>query len=195
MKTDVIRVTNDENKTELAIEEAEKVAAYKKLSHKSALHLRLLAEEAMNMMRSIASDAEGFFWIEDNDGVFELHLKVTTSVDEKQRKLLLSASKSGKNEAARGIMGKIRSFFEPVDGMPAFFDVSMFDSPNWEYSDMMWSMRRYQEQVKTYMQENRAGAAEAWDELEKSVVSNLADDVKVGILGRDVEMIIYKKLA
>jgi hypothetical protein len=47
--------------------------------------------------------------------------------------------------------------------------------------------------VKHNLDENMAGAAEAWDELEKSVVSNLADDVKVSINGRNVEMVILKQ--
>ena len=39
-----------------------------------------------------------------------------------------------------------------------------------------------------------AAAKEAWDELEKSVVAKVADDVKVAIRGRTVEMTIVKKL-
>ena len=38
------------------------------------------------------------------------------------------------------------------------------------------------------------GAKEAWDELEKSVVSKIADDVKVSIEGRRVEMVIIKRV-
>ena len=38
-------------------------------------------------------------------------------------------------------------------------------------------------------------AAEAWDELEKSVVSHVADDVKISIEGWQTEMVIVKKLA
>ena len=39
-----------------------------------------------------------------------------------------------------------------------------------------------------------AAAKEAWDELEKSVVAKVADDVNVAIRGRTVEMTIVKKL-
>ena len=42
-------------------EQAEKVAAYKGLSPKGALHLRLLTEEMMGMMRSITGEKEGKF--------------------------------------------------------------------------------------------------------------------------------------
>ena len=49
-------------------------------------------------------------------------------------------------------------------------------------------MNRYVAAVK----EGRT-PAEDWDELEKSVVANLADDVRIGIAGQDVEMVISKK--
>ena len=34
---------------------------------------------------------------------------------------------------------------------------------------------------------------EAWDELEQSVVANIADEIKIGIADDSAEMIIYKK--
>ncbi len=192
MKTDVITVTNSGVGMESALELAEKVATYKGLSRKNALHLRLLTEEAMGMMRSIAGAAEGKFWIEDDQNVFQLHLQVETEMDEEQRKQLLSASSSGKNEATRGFMGKIRSFFEPVENVPVFFDISpMLDAP---YADLTWSMRVYEQQLQMHLAQKREGAEEAWDELEKSVISHIADDVKVSIMGRDAEMVIFKKM-
>ena len=44
------------------------------------------------------------------------------------------------------------------------------------------------------MEQNDYTAREAWDDLEKSVVKNVADDVKVAIRSGTVEMIIIKKL-
>ena len=48
---------------EAALNQAEKVAAYKSLSPKNTLHLRLLTEEMMGMMRSITGETQGKFWI------------------------------------------------------------------------------------------------------------------------------------
>ncbi|MBO4367754.1 MAG: hypothetical protein J5859_03490, partial [Clostridia bacterium] len=152
-----------------------------------------LAEEMLGMMRSIAGEVEGKFWIEDEDSVFQLHLKVNTGLNEKKREKLISASTSGKNEASKGLMGKLRSFFEPSDDIPLFLDSVTMDSPD-GISDTVWSMYSYRELLDRYVEEQRAGAVEAWDELEKSVVSHVADDVKVSIRGRDVEMVIYKKM-
>ena len=194
MKTDVITVSSRGAQVDAALRQAEKTAAYKGLSPKAALHLRLLTEEMMGMMRSIAGDVEGKFWIEDKDGLYELHLKARVSMDEEKREKLLSAATSGKNEAAKGIMGKIRAFFEPAEDNPLFVTSMMLDGPE-GLNDTTWSMYEYRERLEQYIKEQRSGAAEAWDELEKSVVSHVADDVKVSIRGRDVEMTIFKKMA
>jgi hypothetical protein len=55
-------------------------------------------------------------------------------------------------------------------------------------------MRAYEQTVQNQLDAQEAGAKEAWDELERSVVNHLADDVKVYIQGRDVEMVIIKKM-
>lgn len=195
MKTDVIVVSSKGNQMEAALAQTEKAAAYRELSPKSALHLRLLAEEMMSMMRSIAGDVEGRFWIEAEGDEFQLHLQVTTDIDARKREQLISASSSGKNEATRGLMGKLRTFFEPTDDFPMFLDAPIIGGPEEMYSDLAWSMRAYQDLVQQYLDQKRQGAAEAWDELEKSVVSHVADDVKVSIRGREVEMVIFKKMA
>ena len=98
MKTDVILVSNDGNQMEAALNQTGKVAAYKKLSSRNELQLRLLAEEMMGMMRSITGKADGRFWIEDRDDVYQLHLQVETRLNAEKRGQLLSASSSGKND-------------------------------------------------------------------------------------------------
>ena len=153
MKTDILMISSDGSNMEAALEQVDKVAAYKGLSPRNTMHLRLLAEETMAMVRAIAGNVNGEFWMEDEDQMFTLHLRVSSLMDEKKREQLISASTSGKNEATRGFMGKLRSFLQ-----------------------------------------NQPNAKEAWDELEKSVVGHLADDVKVSILGRTVEMTIAKRL-
>ena len=196
MKTDVIKVSSSGKEMETALAQVDKVVAYKALSPKGALHLRLLAEEMMGMMRSITGEPEGEFWIEDEDGVYGLHLRVKTSVDERKREKLLSASTSGVNEAERTLMGKLRAFFEPTDDLPPlYYPPHVMGEENAVYSDATWSMVAYREQLNLYLREQRAGSREAWDELEKSVVAHVADDVKVAIRGRTVEMTILKKIA
>ena len=63
------------------------------------------------------------------------------------------------------------------------------------YGNYEWSMEDYREQLRQYREQNAEGSQEAWDELEKSVVSRVANNVKVSILGRTVEMTIVKEMA
>ncbi|MBR5343261.1 MAG: hypothetical protein IK149_05135 [Oscillospiraceae bacterium] len=190
MKSDVIKVSSKDDRTDLVLDQADRMAFTQKLSHKGALHLRLLAEEMMCLMRAITGDVDGQFWIENKGQEYELHLHCNTFMDEYKRRQLLSASTSGKNEATRGFMGKLRAFFEPAEGLPILYDTSSDGS----YGDMVWSMRSYQERLHQYIGQNKTDAEEAWDELEKSVVSHLAKDVKVSIRGSEVEMTVYRNL-
>ena len=194
MKTDVITISNDGKNMEAVLDQVEKACTYKGLSPKNALSLRLLTEEMMALMRAVTGDVSGEFWMEDRDQVYELHLLVRTLIDDEMRKQLLSASSSGKNEASRGFMGKIRAFFQPAAGVPMFPAGYAGGSPQM-YGSMSWSMGDYRNQLRQYDELNRKKDQEAWDELEKSVVAKVADDVKVSILGKTVEMTILKKLA
>ncbi len=201
MKTDMITVSGRGPGMEAALKQADKVAAYKEMTGKNALHLRLLTEEMMGMMRSITGAPEGTFWIEDEDGVYQLHLRVRTLLNSEKREQLLSASSTGRNESARGLMGRLRDFFdwgsdEDLSAisspllLPDMFDHSSSPALDWE-----WSMTRYRSALSERMERNDPDALEAWDELEKSVVKHVADDVKVFIRGGVVEMIILKKMA
>lgn len=201
MKTDVITVSSRGSRIGTALAQADKVAAYKGLTGKDALHLRLLTEEMMGLMRSITGDVTGKFWIEDENEEYQLHLQVEKWLTSETREKLLAASTTGKNSAAKGLMGRLRNFFEvgadedvvaytnPLV-LPGMYETAAAPKMDWE-----WSMVQYEEALASTRQENRETVQEARDELEKSVVAHVADDVKVSIKGRVVEMIIYKKMA
>ena len=199
MKTDVIAVSSRGARMEAALQQADKVAAYKGLSARNALHLRLLAEEAMGLMRSITGETEGLFWIEDRDDDYELHLQVQTTLNEEERTRLLSVSSTGKNESARGLMGRLRTLFDWESDEDAAACSGLFLPDALECSSPMldweWSLRKYESALYSRVSQNAPGAKEEWDELEKSVVKNVADDVRVAIRGGFVEMTILKKLS
>ena len=185
---------------EAALGQVDKVIAYKELSGKNALHLRLLAEEMMGLMRSVTGAGEGLFWIEEEDQEYRLHLQVRARLSEEKRERLLDVSSSGKNESAKGLMGRLRDFFDWGSDedlatftspllMPEAFEHTSSPVLDWE-----WSMRRYESALCAQMA-NDPAARDAWDELEKSVVKHVADDVKVFIRNGVVELVILKKLA
>jgi len=197
MKSDIITVTGNGRKFEAALAQADAVATYKRLSPKSSLQLHLLAEEMMCMMRSIAGASEGEFWIEEKGDNYSLHLLVFKRLTEEKREQLLSASSSGKNEAARGFLGKLRSFFDV-----GAEDVALSHSPlltgsyDGDFSTMQsweWSMMEYRNRLSN-LQSQDPQAQEAWDELEKSVIANVADEIKVSIKGDTAELIVFKHM-
>ena len=201
MKTDVITVSSKGAQMEAALIQVDKVAAYKEMNPKNALHLRLLTEEMMGLIRSITGDVTGQFWIEDENGVYELHLKTEKWLTSEKREQLLAASTTGRNESAKGLMGRLRNFFEigadedvlamtnPLI-LPGMYEHTSAPTMDWE-----WSMVQYEEALASYRPEKEETVREARDELEKSVVSHVADDIKVGIKGRTVEMTIIKRMA
>ena len=193
MKSDIIIVSSKGRGMDAALAQAEKTAEQMGLSPREALHMRLLVEEMMNMIRSIVGELEGRFWIETEDRAYRLYLQMTSLLDNAQRKQLISASTSGKNEAHRGIMGKIRAFFEPmpIEDTPAYLAGTIVRGG--ANDDLSWSMDAYRERLSN-RKDASDEAREEWDELEKSVVSKIADNVTVSIRNYDVELMIYKKL-
>lgn len=193
MRSDTIHVSTKGKGYKEALAQAEAVAAYKSLSRKEAIQLRLLTEEMMGMMQAITDEREADFWIEDNNKAFELHLLTVTNVNSEMRKQLLATSTTGKNIAARGFMGKVRELFEMALEPASAYNSGYFQE-GWMYSEPdgfapdMWAFSRYIDTVEV-----DDVPKEEWDELEKSIVKNIADDIKIGIYENTVEMIITKK--
>ena len=195
MKSDEIIVESSGKGLEEALTQAEAVAAFKGLSKKDGLHLRLLTEEMMGMLRTVTGETGARFWIDDSKGVFRLHLRTETVMDPEKREDLLSVSTSGRNAAAKGIMGKIRDIFERAnencymdgvyDDWRLSSDIDYCGTPLIDYM-AGWSLNQY----RINLPRNRR---EEWDELEKSIVANLADEVEIYIEGNSVELVIYKK--
>lgn len=194
MRSDVIHVTNKGSGILDARAQAEKVGVFLELTKKETLHLSLLTEEMMGMMLALTGQVEADFWIESEDKKVSLHLKTQTLMNSEMRQKLLAASSTGKNVAVKGIMGKIKDIFqrliEPVDdnALPTFaLAQGMISDPGpiASFGTAYWSLNQYKETVKTEVKKE-------WDELEKSIVSKLADEVQIGIKNGQVEMIIIK---
>ena len=207
MKSDIVRISSAGEGMQEALLAATASADYRGLGKKDAIHLRLLAEEMLGMMRQVTHEAQADFWVQSEGGEFELHLVAHPTITGKVRKELLKISTSGKNEAAKGFMGKIRDLFDraltaavPEEGagsiaqgfiMPAGMFVG--DPMTYDAAAGMitWSMNHYISAIKDES-EHDSEVKEEWDELEKSIVANIADEVKIAIAGDTVEMTVYK---
>lgn len=197
MKSAVITVTSNGEGIIEALSMTERFGREHNLDKKPVLHLRLLAEELFGMLRSIAGKVEASYWLSADEKKFELHMQSDVEMNLEIRDKLLAASSSGMNEAAKGFMGKIRNMIgemllsaQDSSAYPMYNATYMYpmDDP---FGDYIWSMSYYVEELQRKM-ETAKEASEAWDELEKSIVASIADDIKVKIKGKNVEIILYK---
>ena len=202
MNTAEIRITSLGDGMEEALAATERLGLDSGLGHKENLRLRLLAEELIGMMRGIAGSVEANYQAGQENREFTLCLRADVNMSMELRRQLLAASSSGKNAAAKGLMGRIRDMvaafilLEKGDSsLPSGLSLGLMSmgSPSAYRSGggYAWTLKRYMSGVQS-SQEQGAEAAEAWDELEKSIVAKLADDVSVKIAGSNVEISITK---
>ena len=177
MKSDMIRIDNQSNGFERAIEETNRVASYQGLNPKETLRLQVIAEEMLSLARSVTGEMEASFWIECEGKAFNLHLTTRTVMDKDKRYQLLSSATSRKNEAAKGLLGKLRNAFE--EAMAAEVDYSDSSVPDELIPDTVYQSIDDPE----------------WDGYERSVLRSLADEVKIGIRGGTVDMAVSKRFA
>ena len=198
MKSESIVISTNEGNIDKVLEVVE--AFSKDLDHKAGLRIRLLAEETMNLIRSITGEMDAEFFLERDDNQVRLHLNTNTIMFAAKRKELMEISTSKENAAAKGFMGKIREVFElamlPKDerstresriGMMGLVDPTALSATSSE----TWKMSNYKDSVDK-MDQDTEFAQEARNELERSILGNIAKEVEISIIGDDVKMtIIY----
>ena len=215
MKSTIININNDTDNLNVIFDETQKISAYVNLDQKQALRLRLLSEELVGMLKELSGNFEGEFWVEAEDLNIDLIVRiyVIDAMDNKTKKSFIDVSSQKKNAAAKGIMGKIRDVVEnmmyPEDAaLTSYYITSGLGVDAMLYSenqndetentdaenivdnimlDNSWSLNNY----KHKQRENKG----TWDEIEKSIIANIADDVKVSVKGKDVMIIVSKNFA
>ncbi len=198
-KSDQLYIDSTEEKASVAIAVVDEFLSLQNLDRKKAIHLRLLAEEAVGMVKAMTGDFEALFWMEQEDGEYKVKLTVKTDMDREKKEELLSLSTSGDNTAAKGIMGKIREIIENslLDLDSALRQQSQYGGNNgYTYVGMgmledapVWSLNSYREALEDKSDKDDTDD-EAWDELERSIVASLAKDVTIGIKNNLVDMTI-----
>ena len=175
MKSDIVLIDNRGNGFAQALEQTRKAAAFRGISHQDSTRLQLIAEEMLSLARSVTGEMQASFWIDNEGRRFELNMETNTVMDKEKRYLLISATSSRRNEAATTFLGKLRDSFERA----MLADVSHTDEVP---LDVIRDINYHPE------------SSSEWDGYERSVLRNVADDIKVFIRGSNVELIVMKKL-
>jgi hypothetical protein len=207
MKLNKITVGNEGTLIENALQEADRFVRDAGIEGKKALHVNLLAEEVLGMIRAIVGDYSARFWMECDKNECRICVDAVADVDSKKKKELLSVSKSGKNVANKGLMAKIGAFFENC--MNNYEEVMEYTEPYDSYGYLyasgcpahsmmtseytVWALSNYRMTVNED-KNSKEEAEDAWDELEKSIIANIADDVIIGVKDNRVTLTAVKKL-
>ncbi len=210
MKTDVISIYSDLKGREEALDAADRFLSYNNISGKAAKHIRLLTEEAVCLVHGIMDGFRGDIWLEsekaDDKILCRICITAQSSVTGYQEDQLLSVATSGRNEEAKGILGKIRELIRLSTQRPAAFEESNEDFDDWYYmgaphgeSRMIddyyigyWSLDSYRTSLEN--KQSEAPRMEEQDELERSIIASLADDVKIWIKRDTTKVVIEKKV-
>ena len=207
MISDKFLVNSDAGRMAAAQYATENFAGQAGLDKHDALRLSLLVEETLGMMKAMVDDFYGRLWFSGDASACEIHLEATANVDSDRKQLLLSVSSTGKNAAAKGFMGMLgdvisRALNNVGHAMDqAYGETAVTGSvvapaglgtPNLYDMTPVWTLQQYRENVEKGRME--ADALErAKEDLEKSIVANLADDVVVGVKGDRIELVIRKR--
>ena len=195
MISNVCKIENGTRDLGAILKESKKVAIYNDLTDKQTMQLRLICEELDGMLPNIVNDFNGDLWIEYENGVCKVCVSINFeefTVEKKEN--LINLAKNKKNAQAVGIVGKIRSAIENIfldKELTQAYNMSLLFNSAIEYSsgmeyNCMWSLNNYKKVVKEEQ-------VEEWDELEKSIIANLADDVIVGVKGHQANIVVVKK--
>ena len=208
MKSEVFMLNCDAGRMAAARYVTEEFARGLGLGKHESLRLELLTEETLGMVKALVDDFYGQIWFEGEGKRCEIHLQATADMNADRREELLSVSSSGRNAAAKGFMamlkdvvsGAMHSFGRSMNDygreVARYGIVNPADVGGFAVDAMVpiWSLQTY----RTGLETQRLGDTEAdaaWDELEKSIVGKLADDVVVGVKGDRIELVIVKDFA
>lgn len=174
------------------------------LDRRDTLRLDLLVEETLGMSKVMLEDFYGQLWFETRGRTCEIHFEATADMDAAKKRELLDLSSTGRNASARGFMsrlgevisGALRGFENSMDAYGeetiryGIVHAPFTTAPNLDMTPI-WTLQAYRADLAREAGADRA--AEALEDLEKSIVASLADDIVVGVKGDRVDMIITRK--
>ncbi len=198
MITDVVLVDSSGDSLQTALDRIEGLAISQNIGIKNKLYLRLIAEELFGLVRGLAGSFSGKFYAEGEDNDYRVVLEANAVyLNDIDKEKLIQISTTGINEDNIGIMSKIRYIFGIYlggdDSTIAGFENYSLGLQEQEEKQRAWSLKKYKETVA----HNKEAAANkdwdnVWDELERSVIANVADDIVVGIKNNTVKVEVYK---
>lgn len=163
---------------------------------KDTQHMSLLVEETLGMANQLIRHFDGEIWLEETAEGYDIILEAEVRPGEE--------GAPGLAGAPEGFMAKIAEMlncsymFENIGEMPEelagmvpdYMSYGMRQGENSPVFAGRWSLTSYRYNLES----DREAAEPVLDELEKSIVARLADEVTIGIHGSKIRLVISKKV-
>ena len=167
------------------------------MKHTDALRVTLLCEETVGMVSAMMPEFEAELWLAGDAHTCEVHLQGAVRDNS-------DADSFSADEAPRGLMMKIAEMlrcaflFDSRDSVPSLLKAALPVDMRYGLKDGdspvmagQWSLAAYRQELGNAKTRDPA-ARIALDELEKSIVASIADDVIVGLEGGNFNIVITK---
>ena len=191
-----------------AMDAAETFVGSLELDGKTSLRMRLLTEEVLERLRGMHEDFSGLFWLESDGRECRICIDGSAEVDIAAERSLVAVSSDGKNASVRGFTAKLTRFVQHHKvylqrlntlmslgagvGAEDYLYIGA-THPSFEMTNVLWSMNDYKSFLFDEANAGEQVAADR-DELEKSILGNLADDIQVGVKEDRVRITVIRKL-
>lgn len=191
MKTDKLWVNGSIRRNDEVNEILAAFAREAGIAGKPFFHMTLLTEETLGMAQQLLKDFDGEIWLETVAGGYEIILEA----DVRER----SSAAPG---APEGFMAKIAEMlncsymFENISETPENLASTLPDYLSYgirrDGDERIWTGKWT---LSTYRKHLRGASDVNPDELEKSIVARLADEVTIGIQGHRIRLVISKSVS
>lgn len=192
MRTDKLWVNGSIRRNDEVNEILHDFAAAAKITGKNFQHMTLLTEETLEMANNLVKNFDGEIWLRTTSSGYEIILEAD-----------VRANDSSRPEAASGFMAKIAEMlncsymFENISEMPEnlvsalpdYLSYGIRESENAPVWAGKWSLSAYRDHLR-----GNSASEVNLDELEKSIVARLANEVTIGIQGHRIRLVISKKI-
>lgn len=211
--TDYIHLTSNDADLNIAYGKVEECLGMLKIGKKDTLHMKQIMDETIGMVKEMTGDIDALMWAEKYNDECCVKVVGNTKMDADKKYDILSLSSDKGNSLAKGFKGKIGDLIETgllnydsvmklnqkyngniinIMGLGLYNEAGSVAMPL-EFSGVNWSMGDYKANVASQKADNEE-IQEAWDELERSIVASIADDIIVGVKKNKVQITIIYKL-
>ncbi len=190
MKTDKLWINGSVRRNTEVNEILQDFAKKTGITGKDFQHLNLLTEETLGMANHLLKDFDGEIWLESNPDGYEILLEADIRENGEESPA-----------APEGFMAKIAEMlncsymFENIsempenlaDALPDYISYGIRDAANAPVWAGKWSLSAYRDSLRD---QDHTVSGLSLDELEKSIVARLADEVTIGIQGHRIRLAI-----